>query len=363
MTDRRATVGEKRPFILIQHYDFKTQAWSETEATRNVDLLPLRTGRYLVADFARALYSLPRFDALIFRYLNDPPSLRQALLTLVAEISIACIARISGVSVLWICHNIDRESQTNYWRLNRWKRALLARIANRILVTDPLLIFHARHLLGSAVGHKIGVATFGKLAKSYQTDKALLKRILQFAQAFRSQAKRAGKTPMIGLLAGQTGLKMLHFDKAPALLDADCGSEFIIGLIVIGPVYANATSTQLEALAKLSDHRHALFEPEDHQINEYELADYIDFFWRGYRDISMSYTLYVAASVEKPVLALRTGFVSEAVAYYQLGASVDPQLTTLEQALEAIRRWQPQAAKYFLANHTWETGARNLIDG
>ena len=86
----------------------------------------------------------------------------------------------------------------------------------------------------------------------------------------------------------------------------------------------------------------------------------MDFLFRGYSDLSMSYSLYKAAALRIPVLALRGGFVGEAVGRYGLGATCEPDFSDLCRALEQLGRYDPANAERFLETHSWDIAAHRL---
>ena len=110
----------------------------------------------------------------------------------------------------------------------------------------------------------------------------------------------------------------------------------------------------------LDHHPDVFFHPTYVSFDESALADRVEFVWRGYDDYSTSLTLYKAASLGLPVLALRSGFVGEAVEVYRLGATVAIDFSDLEKALELIRTWDPENRRRFLKTHSWEIGGRML---
>src|SRR5699024_4397495 len=87
---------------------------------------------------------------------------------------------------------------------------------------------------------------------------------------------------------------------------------------------------------------------------------FIDFYWRGLNDQSISYSLYEAATVNKPTLALNVGHVANDVKEYRLGAVVDRDMSNLKASLQELFSWSETHAVSFLKNHTWDGSASKL---
>ena len=132
--------------------------------------------------------------------------------------------------------------------------------------------------------------------------------------------------------------------------------------IVIGPYESGVRRKIIPHYYGVDKYDNVFFHPFFVEIDETVLKDDFNFFWRGYDDWSVSFTLYTAASLKKPVLALNTGFVGFAVDYYQLGATVELDFSNLKEALEKIKTWDPAHAERFLNNHSWKIAANILAN-
>ena len=346
--------------VLIQGPDFKVENWSNDFEKFGDTLVPVRTGLYLPYDFFRFLvaYGLP--DALIIRYLNDRSSLFGTLRLALGEwCGIAACLLLKG-QVFWICHNVDRETKIFHPKLNELRRWVVSRFARRVFVTDPLLVPAVERFLPSINSSKVDWVTFGKYTFRECVDNDVSQEIRRFVGHFRAQAIRDNRIPLVGLCLGAPGEKFAHFEYARALLRSAEQTRFRVALIIAGDFSRDVPSLQQREFELLSEDPNVLFFNRYVCMDEHKVADLFDFFWRGYRDWSMSYTLYVAATVRKPVLALDMGFVAMAVRAYGLGATVDECFDGLNDALQEIQSWEPHGANEFLETHTWEAGAQRL---
>lgn len=182
----------------------------------------------------------------------------------------------------------------------------------------------------------------------------------RFARDFRERTRADGVKPLIGLCLGASGVKYAHFDYARSLMQASRGTDYRIALILGGDFTKDATERQRHEFQLLGEERDVCLIPRFVAVNEFKLSDCVDFYWRGYRDLSTSYTMYVAASVRKPVLAMNSGFVARAVREYELGAVVDNGFSELEHALSLLEAWSPEKGGVFLDTHSWSIGATRL---
>jgi glycosyltransferase involved in cell wall biosynthesis len=268
------------------------------------------------------------------------------------------VCRLRRVPFYWICHNVDRESKVYFPAVSRLRRSLVALLARRIIVVDPGLVPSARQAFPNR-RHKIDYVTFGRPPKQPITEETapLVEQIRAFVSAKREEALRSGLQPQVLSAIGVVGEKYLHFRLCIPLLSAlrTLGIKGIV--IAIGP-FSRRPGTPCYGL---DSHPDVFFVDRYTPIDEDAFPDSVDLLWRGYRDHSMSFTLYKAALIEKPVLATRTGFVGEAVDRYGLGATVSPDFSDLDSALERIRSYDPSRARSFLGERTWEAAARRFL--
>lgn len=166
---------------------------------------------------------------------------------------------------------------------------------------------------------------------------------------------------MIGLSIGHASWKTAHFEQARRLLDESKRCGFELRLIVIGPIREYLARHAPATLHTLREDPRIFLIDEYARIDERELAEHVTFYWRAYRDYSVPNALYYAAAVRKPILAYGSGFLSEAVLEYSMGAVIKHDFSNIETALRCIVDWDPSAADAFLETHTWAKGVGRLI--
>lgn len=346
--------------ILVQAYDFKIANLAAASDTRDVEYLRWRNGKYVLLDYLNA-HRKGRIDAIIFRYFNSYSSLTRDCIRVASELIIATVAKAFGVEVLWICHNVDTETVVKNRALTKFQRYAIAGLADRIFVTDPLLVYHAKKFLGTRNARKLDWITFGRPFKDKATPAAFRNKIKDFHARVTGRSNARGRRSFVGLLAGDSGRKMLHHTYAERLLDSAHLAGYDVYLIIVGPIFNRATTEQCDIFARLRERDDVLIFPEYVAINEQDISDLFDFFWRGYDDYSVAYSIYVAASLGKPVLAVRRGFVGQAVDQYQLGSTVAPDMHDLKSAIKSLEVWDQTNAADFLRTHSWKIGADRLM--
>lgn len=351
--------GKKSIFIILGD-DFKVQEWRESFEVDGDELISLRNGLWMVIDVIKHLLSYGSADAIVLRYLNDRRSFFGSCRLALGEWLSIAIAYVVGIRVVWICHNVDKETKMNYPKLTKIRRWVVAKMAVRIFVTDPLLQKYVPKFMPTASSCKVDWLTFGAYSPKSIKSHSVTYDIQSFANNFRERTEADRKSPLLGLCFCSPGNKYLHFDYARALIHAAKQTKYRIALILGGNLSKDNTERQQQELNLIVNEPDILLIPRYVRVNEFELTDSFDFYWRGYRDFSMSYTLYVAASVSKPVLALDSGFVGIAVRKYRLGSVIKSNFSDLEKGLTQLESWEPDNGSKFLTTHSWRIGATRL---
>lgn len=298
-------------------------------------------------------------DALLVRYLNSPTPLPRALSWWLFTSATVVAARMAGVKVLWLVHNVDRETIQPYAALTRSLRWIVSRMSSSVLVTDPLLVDVAKSLL-PAVRCKLDWITFGERTTSLdrllddieddETDE-----VVALAQQVRQQHPGA----LIGFCPTSAGDKFVHLRLAPDLVTACFEAGCPVHLLIVGPLedYLRSNGAPL-ANAVANGNIHLV--PRRIRYDPRRVGGHVDFYWRSLSDQSVSYTLYEAASVGLPVLTMKCGFLGTAVPAYRLGACLEMDFSNLRECLERLRGWQRENASVFLRTHSWSVAAARL---
>jgi len=349
-------------YALIQKDDIKARHW-QAAAARIGYTLRIMPGSAVYVPFHlfRNLCEHGRPEAVVWRYLNDYPSVIKSVIRVISEVVTVLLCSVLRIRLVWICHNVDRESAIYRPLLTSFRRWLFTRFSHRILVTDGGLIPLANRILRRS--KKIDFITFGKLEPGPGSSASckLTRDVKEFVERERQLFERSQTRVRIGWSAGFANWKTAHFERVVPLLDAAERNGFPVRMIVVlaNPKYMRQTQpAMLEALG--SDPRIFLHEGYV-EVQEDAISSMIDFYWRVYRDFSVPVSVYHAAGQRKPILTQDVGFLSELVSRHELGAVMGEDFADLTESLDALERWDPTRADLFLKEHRWSMGARKLM--
>lgn len=320
--------------VLIQKDDLKSREWAVAAQGFNINIVPQK-GSPLVGPLFLIvkMFKLKRPRAYILRYLNDYPSLTKSLLRSASELSLIILCKVFGVKIFWICHNVDRETSSYFPFLTAWRRRIVSFFSSRIFVTDELLVNYARKIFPK-FQNKIESISFGELESrsngtgDWESEEYIFKH--------REHAMRKNKRFLTVLCAGNPSeRKYLHFPYLVNLINAANKANLYLIAIVAGKWQKDDYSKTL--LSNLLQCRQVLVFENYTTFSEDFIKANIDFYFRGYDDYSVPFTVYEACQMEKPVLALNTGFLPTMIAHYDLGTCVETDFSDLEDALNKLR--------------------------
>lgn len=292
-------------------------------------------------------------SAVIVRYLNDHPILIRSLLLALNIIFVIFICRIFKIKVFWFLHNVDSETTVNFPAVTYFLRKLVGDSSSVIFVTDPLLVAVAKGIYPQWMD-KIDFITFGvrKDKQKISTDVELME-ILSDLQKHRLQG---GKVLFCPTAAGD---KYSHIASSKKLCDMARKNGVNYKVLMVGDLarYLESDSVLKQDLVGHEDiillNRYVEYDAD-------VVSGFIDAYWRSLSDQSVSYTLYEAASVNKPVLTLKKGFIGYAIDVYRLGAALDMSMKNFNECHRAISSWDAASALSFLGEHSWEVAARQI---
>ncbi|MFV8835529.1 hypothetical protein ACNSTU_11235 [Aquisalimonas sp. APHAB1-3] len=298
----------------------------------------------------------------VCRYLNDHPNLFISLMKVLGDSVAVSIARTRGVRVLWLCHNVDRETETYWPGITAWRRGLWSRAAETILVPDPALMSPA---IGAFLGHrdKLRPITVGPLPTP-TLDPEEQARLAQ-VKAFLNAPSDGGRKPLRLLVAGTPGRKYLHFSLLPRLCDALEHSGWAPRVVVAGQFDNRGRVIRGEDyrkfLAWCRDHDNIHLETSYLPLDERELADSIDLIWRSIADWSFAFTLFNAALARIPILTYEAGFLGSFVPQQGLGATIAWDFSNVDEAVRDALHADPQNFERFLTERSWERGGALIV--
>lgn len=343
--------------------DGKFRGWSAALSELGVENAAV-AGSPLKAPIAvvRAFLSGRGVDGYVFRYLNDYPSFARTLVRMFSEWLVVVLVSIARGHVYWIAHNVDRESLRHHPRLSGLRRRFVTRRARCIFVTDPLLVPYAQARLAGA--KQISWMCFGRPARSGEGRGTA--RVAGALQQLRQRlAERYPERAVyVGLCISAPSSKCRHFLSACDFVDRFSCAESAIGVVVVGAVHTIDAGEFRAAARAMRSHEHIELIDEAVDVSESSLTDDFDFFYRAVNDLSVSYTVYVAADVRKPLIVEPGTFLAELVEHYGLGGVAAEQASadTDDWLGVQIENWGPDRADAFLELRSWRIAAEQFGD-
>ena len=356
----------KHSLIIIQKNDFKSQAWAQAARQQNLGKIIPVSGSPMNMPFVLLSYIL-RFKkplAVVFRYLNDYPFLFRTLLRTTTELLTVFIAKVSKIRILWICHNVDKETSSYHPRLTFIRRKILKKYSKRIFVMDPLLIPYGTQKLNVS-DKKIDSLSFGRTDIFLDEDKhnsclneELKNKLSQWPYFEKKQKGEARIGLWIGNLV-EKKMEGLKFFLRTLLQNGKDSGE--IAFLIIGPIEEKLYNNDPKLYNTLKNSNKVLF------INKYidvpaNLWNHLaDFVWKPNDDISVTLTAYNSALAKLPLVVFHNSFLGKFVEHYKLGFTINPETFSLKEFTYTLKEWNPYHASLFLEKKTWNNGARKLF--
>lgn len=350
--------------ILIQKDDVKSELWGrEARRLGYGSLVPVK-GSPLKFPFYLLHYLLRGrgLDAVCLRYLNDYPSFSKSFLRFLTDTATVLMAKLMGRRVLWICHNVDKETNEYFPKLVGMRRYVLIKLANRIFVTDRLLIDSAVRILGVDRA-RVDVVSFGLESDQRELsvgEKAAFERV----KAWRAELGQESGVARVGLWIGSLESKKLAgLLKAVELAEEAKRRAAPLYFVIIGPVRKWLSVNAPDLISRIEGCENILFIGDGVDMRASLWADVFDFVWKPLDDLSVSLTAFNSATAAIPIFCESDTFMGGYVEEYGIGYAVDFSEVNCQAVLDALNRWSPERCKSFLGSHTWENGAAALFRG
>lgn len=293
--------------ILFQNFDKKFESL-HVELKKHAIMSHAISGSPLKAPFIimAALIRGKKLHIYVFRYLNDYPSFFKSALRLLSEVMVIIICRIWGITLWWICHNVDKESHANFPRISLLRRRLVGFYSKRIFTTSHLLNKYAALYFNSSKISNISLGYIQGKVYSDLSDKENTNANL----SLWLEKQKMNKCKII-FCVGTLSTKVLHFDLISSLVELlnKADKTYNWRAVVVG--------------VSIPSSPHIYNIQYKHFVSSDIIQKYVDYYYRVMDDLSISYTLYEAAYFKKPTLTERYGFLPEIVSYYDIGFVID----------------------------------------
>lgn len=347
----------KNKRLIVQKDDIKSRKWREASNVLGlkVDLLngsPIRAPlMLLLSTFQR---KKPR--GYLARYLNDYPSLAKTLLRTISEIILIGLCKLLKVKLFWLCHNVDKETDRYYPSISNFRRFLFARYSERIFVTDSLLKEKASATFPKS-RDKIDNISFGQA--NLQIEGSGDCKSIEFLTELRKRSLERGRKFLSLLCAGYpNNPKYLHFTYLIDLIDNSEKNGYDIGVVVAGNWDGGGRNQEL--LAKYRSNSNIVVFEKYTTFSTTFIRNNIDFYFRGYGDYSVPFTVYEACTLGKPILALDNGFLPKMVRHYKIGQVVDMDFNNINEVLDMLLLTEDKAYREFLEKNNWSVFGKKM---
>lgn len=348
--------GAKRILFFIN--DFKTDLWGAELTKYNYEVVN-RDQRFFshIKIIVNGFFRKNRVHAFIFRYLNDHKSLYESSLYLLRDILIISLCKLLRVKILWILHNIDRETVQNYPLMILLRRKFVHLASKKVLVTDPNLFQVAAEY--GIKEKKIDWLCFGRPTREQADQKNIdLKRQIS---SFKNRLENNGeKKVYLGLCVSKPAKKKLHYLMADSIVGATRSDTAIVGLVMMGD-FPEGQEYE-DAKQRIKESPHILFIDDSFKVNEAYISNQIGFFYRSLIDQSVPFTLYISAHLKKPIVTHDYGSLPLLIKKEKLGVILDSNEKDIPGKIAGhVDLWSPKGADEFLKNRTWDIAAQQLI--
>lgn len=330
-------------YAIIQKDDVKSRCWACASSPEPIDIYPVSGSPFrFYARVVRSLFTRERPLFVIVRYLNDYPAFLKTAARLLVEIISLSLCWVFSVRVVWICHNLDRETKAHFQFISRIRRTFITRIAYRILLTDEVLIDYAAQ--SGVPREKVRAISFGapppiqSLATPERRPEERIKRWLD---------EEPGR---INIFVGGTyEEKTLHFALVPRLCQEATQAGLRLNVVVC--CASLPTSIRNEIVRSSSPFARVLIVSERFQFDEKRLLPAFDYNLKVYGDFSTPYSIYASALYKLPLLTFGGGIVADFVTRYSLGVAL-PSIASISSLRRDMPSFKP---KEFLESHTWSS--------
>ena len=303
------------------------------------------------------IYSIFFFNkpnAILVRYLSDRKSLILSVVLFLSRQFSFIIASSFKIKIIWFCHNIDKETDEYHPTLIKINRNYLCKYSEKIYVMDKLLIESAIKQF-PRFAHKIDDISFGIRTNNYRRSEDLDNSLYEILK----KLKEDNKDSLIGFCPTNFGDKYYHINYAPKLVTEAKKNGLNVYILLIGELN-NYLENNLSIKDNIANNPNVILIDKFVDYDASVLSEYIDFYWRGLNDQSISYSLYEAATQRTPTLALDVGFIGKAVNEYNLGSTVDLHMDNLSNAFENLASWDESYAIKFLDTHSWSYAIKKI---
>lgn len=338
-------------YAIIQKDDIKSRCWASATCSAPVALLPVSGSPFhFFYRLVKSLFSQRRPNFVVVRYLNDYPSLFKTLLRALTEIFTLKLCRLLSVKIVWICHNLDKETRTNHRFLSQLRRKFLTRIAWRILVTDDVLMNYIEQC--NIPRTKVRAISFGAPPPLSSVE------VPNASPENRIKSWLDESPGRINIFVGGTHEeKTVHFSLVPWICEQAEKEELKLNLVVCCASLPLALRKAIERGG--NSWARTLVVSERFQFDEAALFPSFDYNLKVYSDLSTPYSIYATAYYSLPLLTFGEGVIEKFIKRYSLGLALPLENGAIRSLTKTDAHFKPQG---FLETHKWSSLKYALLE-
>ncbi|MFY0593582.1 hypothetical protein [Roseivirga sp.] len=346
---------------LIRGNDFKARQWAKNAPNSDIHWI---NGARLLFGFkviAQSWRLKSKSVIVVQRYLNDYPSYWKSFMLVVTDLVYLSYLKMRGIELWWLCHNIDQESEVNHSKFIRWRRHLALSSAKKILVTDPFFIKYAS-LLFRKYKVPIDAVCFGDYSNQMDIHASNLKvtkplseplsfKSIGFSDLLKLLKEQRNSSEFIGYCGGGVLPKKKYLESVPELIEKSAEEGITLKLLVLSNLSEKKNPRLYRYLLKSP---HVIFINSLMDLDLHAIAPYVDFYWTGYDDISMPFSIHAANTTGVPSISLNVGIIPLLLRHYQIGFTLAKDLSNLKETLLILKRYDFKHME-FLKQHEWNS--------
>lgn len=259
-------------------------------------------------------------DLIIYRYQNNPSKLLPSL-AILSIISLQLLkARLLGIKVVWICHNVDKETAGHFRWIESLRRSLLDKCAMVILVLDRTFVLSYK-----GDRSKVRVISFGSKARG-TIDPRNYAMISEFSKKFE----------FVVLVVGQDGGKYKNFSRVPFICLKLLEKGISPGFVLVGADKSRAYENCIET---------RVLRINEPNLDETSLKKFVRCMYKENEDISMPFTVYAAASAGIPMVTWSGNCIEPIIIREKIGMNIEDFISGEGDHIFEFDR--------FLKEHNW----------
>jgi hypothetical protein len=367
MRDAQATRKEPR-FILFFNDDFKFKQWKVSLERDYGYSCKASKSAVFVFFLIPFLFKKGKVESVVFRYLNDRKSWFKSVSFLISDLLIYGLCSLFQIKIHWILHNIDKESSINFPTMIKHRRRWIASKAKKIFVIDQLLVELAKEAFPDHK-NKIDHISFGRYSSGMIARKikplaiSSNRECMNFSFSLFDELIDVVKSvrpdyDLIAFCGGRYSKKRMNFQELPNLVEGAKKANLKFLMILVSDFSRTEDKRLFDYCTEASD---IMFVNNLLEMNEFAFQGLIDFYWNGYSDISIPYTVYTAATLEIPVISYDSGILPKVVSHYKIGEVVKADYSNLESLSRRVRDKDNYAFSEFLELNYWNKTADKLV--